>query len=84
MCLLGFLHPLLCQEWLSVAHGFVDDRHAVASSYVEKAIRTMMVKYISAVGRFDLESLKIDLAAYMASRREIEAATNAMAVMAVG
>ena len=80
----GISNYLLFQDWLSVAHSLVEDRHAVASSFVEKVIRTMMSKYINAVGRFDLESLKLDLAAYMAARREIEAAANALANMQVG
>ena len=80
---MGFHSSLFSQEWLSTAHSEVDDRHAVASSYIEKAMRTMLGKYINAVGRFDLETLKLDMVAYITARREVDAAANAMAALAL-
>ena len=44
----------------------------------------MMSKYINALGRFDLESLKIDLTTYMGERKAFEEARTALETMTVG
>ncbi len=69
------------QDWLSEAHALIDERHATSSSFLEKAVKSMMGKYINALGRFDLESMKIDLTTYMSDRKKMEETASAMAGM---
>ena len=62
----------ISQDWKNSKHSWVDQRGETATTFIEKTVKGMFEKYVSATGRFDVESLKIELSKMMAVMKEIE------------
>ena len=73
------------KDWAVDGHSWVDERVANATAYIEKNVKQILLKsYISSGGRFDVESLKIDLTKYVADKKALTDVAEQMARASLG
>ena len=56
------------QDWEDSASKFIEDRVASSKRAIENKLKNAFGSYVSKTNRWDLESFKLDLSAYMTRR----------------
>jgi len=56
------------EDWASTAKEWIDDRVSSVDKCLEDKVKVTLAQYLTKTGKWDLESMKLDLTEYKADR----------------